>query len=276
MLFTGWWLKFKMDTLKSDDLKVFGSYSRYYDLLYQDKDYRVEAKFVDSIIKEYKSKAKTIIDLGCGTGRHDIFLAEKYFITGIDQSEQMLAYAHQTVSSSQSANGTNPIVFHQGDIRKIQLGLKFDCAISLFHVMSYQTHSSDILDVLQTVKKHLSPGGLFIFDFWYGPAVLSERPSVRIKRMEDNDSRVIRLAEPVMHPNENTVDVNYTAVVVNKKTNCSQEIKEIHRMRYFFAPEIRDFLSQSGFEACGIAEWLTNSKPGFHSWNVYVAARVKR
>lgn len=260
---------------KSNNLNVFGNYSCYYDLLYSEKDYEHEAIFVDSIIKEYKPEAKTIIDLGCGTGRHDICLSENYSITGVDQSEKMLAYARKTAYSKEYAKCSSPIIFHQGDIRKIQLGLKFDCAISLFHVMSYQTHNSDIFKTLKTVKKHLHLDGLFIFDFWYGPAVLSEKPSVRIKRMEDNNYKVVRLAEPVMHPNKNIVDVNYTAIITNKQTGISQEIKETHHMRYFFIPEIRIFLRQSGFEIVETAEWLTKSKLGFQSWNVYLVAKVK-
>ena len=260
--------------MKKDDLKVFGSYSHYYDLLYQEKDYQRESKFVNSIIKQYKPEAKTIVDLGCGTGRHDICLSVDYLVTGVDQSEQMLAHARKACESKEFKEKSNPIAYHQGDIRKLELNAEFDCAISLFHVMSYQIQNNDILEILQTVKKHLHPGGLFIFDFWYGPAVLTEKPSIRIKRMEDADFRVIRLAEPVMHPDENIVDVNYTAVVINKQTNTIREIRETHRMRYFFIPEIRNFLLPSGFEICEIGEWMSKSKPGFQSWNVYVTARV--
>ena len=140
--------------------------------------------------------------------------------------------------------------------------------------MSYQTRNTDIQQVFVTVKNHLHPGGLFIFDFWYGPAVLTERPAVRVKRMEDNDFKVIRIAEPEMSPNENLVAVHYTTMVINKHTNNSQELRETHRMRYFFIPEIRSFLLQNGFEVCEIAEWLSKSEPGFQSWNVYAAARI--
>ena len=75
-------------------MPVFNAYARYYDLLYKDKDYRSEVNFVEARIREYAPSAKSLLDMGCGTGRHDIPLWEKgYAICGVDQSEQMLAMA---------------------------------------------------------------------------------------------------------------------------------------------------------------------------------------
>ena len=84
-------------------MKVFGNYSRYYNLLYKDKDYKGEAGFIHDLIQKYSPGAKSILDLGCGTGRHDVLLAEKgYVMTGVDMSEEMLliARSHQLNSST--------------------------------------------------------------------------------------------------------------------------------------------------------------------------------
>ena len=51
-----------------------------------------------------------------------------------------------------------------------------------------------------TAAKHLKPNGVFIFDFWYGPGVLTDPPVVRLKRLENEEIEVLRIAEPVMHP----------------------------------------------------------------------------
>ena len=50
--------------------------------------------------------------------------------------------------------------------------------------------NADLLAAFATAREHLNPGGVFIFDCWYGPAVLAERPSVRIKRMEDGATSI--------------------------------------------------------------------------------------
>ena len=75
-------------------MATFGNYSRYYNLLYKDKDYSGETGFIHDLIQKHSPAAKTILDLGCGTGRHDFLLAEKgYAITGVDMSEEMLLIA---------------------------------------------------------------------------------------------------------------------------------------------------------------------------------------
>ena len=44
---------------------------------------------------------------------------------------------------------------------------------------------------LATARSLVAPGGIFIFDFWYGPAVLADPPAVRIKRLENERMKVL-------------------------------------------------------------------------------------
>ena len=162
---------------------VFADYSRYYDLLYRDKDYLSEANYVAGLIHRFNSTAQSILELGSGTGIHASLLAENGFtVHGIERSPEMLA---QTLALTEKnvVSGHELLAFSQGDIRDIRLNRRFDAVISLFHVISYQTANDDVFSTFQTAREHLNPGGIFIFDIWYGPAVLTDRPAVRIKRM---------------------------------------------------------------------------------------------
>jgi SAM-dependent methyltransferase len=257
-------------------MNVFGLYSQYYNLLYKEKDYQSEADFVDTLIRKYNKDAKTLLDLGCGTGKHDIALSKKYIVTGIDQSPQMLSIARQNTDAAKLTAESSNITFQQGDIRTICLDKQFDSVISLFHVMSYQTGNDDIRDVFYSVKKHLKSAGVFIFDFWYGPAVLTEKPSIRVKHMEDDAIRCTRVAQPVMHPNDNLVDVNYSLTVTDKQTQKVDELRETHRMRYLFMPEIKIVLAETGFEICEVGEWLTANEPGLDTWSVYCIVKTAK
>jgi hypothetical protein len=82
---------------------------------------------------------------------------------------------------------------------------------------------------LTTIKSHLKPEGISIFDLWYGPTVLTNPPSVRIKRLENDSIQVTRIAEPVIYPNDNCVDVNYHIFIKDKNTEAIKELKEIHK-----------------------------------------------
>src|SRR2546430_11502469 len=53
-------------------------YSAYYDLLYHDKDYAAEARFVAELVRRHGGRPPAgveLLDLACGTGRHLIELA---------------------------------------------------------------------------------------------------------------------------------------------------------------------------------------------------------
>jgi SAM-dependent methyltransferase len=243
-------------------MSVFGTYSRYYDLLYKGKDYAGEAEYVETLTSRHRPNAKTILDLGCGTGRHAQLLAKKGFeVTGLDRSEQMLATARAAASNGHA------LEFLQGDLRDARLGREFDVVVSLFHVMSYQTTNADLKAAFTTVREHLKHGGLFLFDCWYGPAVLTQRPQVRIQRLEDEHLAVTRLAEPVMRPSENLVDVNYQIFIRDKASGHTDQLAETHTMRYLFVPEIELLFESCGLELLRCSEFMTEKDPSTESWN---------
>jgi SAM-dependent methyltransferase len=258
---------------------VFSAYARYYDLLYQDKDYAGEAGYVASLFARFHPAAKTVLELGSGTGKHALLLAQKGFqVQGVERSAAMLsrarALAHSAASGLEAGRHQQP-EFVEGDIRSVRLERQFDAAISLFHVISYQTTNEDLLLAFETARTQVREGGLFVFDVWYGPAVLSDPPAVRIKRMADELVEVTRLAEPILHPNRNVVDVNYHVFIRTKATGVVSETREKHEMRYLFAPEIDLLLARAGFKVLHHEEWLTGRPSGCDTWGVcFVARRV--
>lgn len=254
-------------------MQIFGNYARYYNLLYRDKDYAAEAKFVENLLEKYAPKAQTLLELGCGTGNHATLLASKYDVCGIDLSLDMLEQAKQRQLNLPPTPAFK-LQFVQGDIRSIRLERKFDAVISLFHVFSYQTTNRDLQAAFATAKAHLNPGGVLIFDCWYGPGVLGDPPTVRVKRLKDEEITVTRIAEPALYPNDNLVDVRYQVFIKNKSRNAVEELEETHKMRYLFKPEIDLFLDINEFELLAYGEWMTGNEPVAKTWNVYFIAKV--
>ena len=254
-------------------MSVFAGYSRYYDLLYRDKDYAGEARYVAELIRRHAPLAKTVMEIGCGTGAHAVELAKLGFdVEGVDISDGMLESA-QTRRGALSNDLASMISFSYGDARSVRLDKTFDVVISLFHVMSYQTSNEDLLAAFGTAWEHLEDGGVFIFDCWYGPAVLRQWPQAAEKNLEDDSTKVFRRATPGMHPNENIVDVNYVVDVTDKLTGATETLRETHRMRYLFKPEVELALSAAGFELLDSRAWMSAEPPSFDSWGVCFAAR---
>jgi SAM-dependent methyltransferase len=250
-------------------MSVFNEYARYYDLLYRDKDYTAETDYVHNLIQAQSPGAKTILNLGCGSGRHDRCLTDRgYVVTGVDLSEEMLVAARNVA-------GDNPALeYVNGDVRSVRLDKTYDVVASLFHVMSYQVTNDDLMASFNTARAHLNSGGIFIFDCWYGPGVLTDRPTVRIKDLEDDTIRVTRIAQPVFHSNENVVDVNYRVFLRNKASDDVREICETHRMRYLFLPELEYFLKQANFELLFYYPAFSLKQLSENDWNAALIARV--
>ncbi len=248
-------------------MKVFDQYARYYDLLYRDKDYKGEANFVVSLLKKYSPEARSVLELGCGTGIHAQLVAEAgYHVKGIDLSDTMLA------SANERRRGLVPEVkgrldFALGDVRSYRAAAKFDAVLSLFHVFSYQTSNKDLNSAFCTASAHLDAGGILVFDYWYGPAVLSQRPETRVKRLCDGELSIVRIAEPRMDDVRSTVEVNYETTVFTSED--TQVIRESHLMRYLFAPEIEMLADTHGFEAVAHHEWMSDNPLSVSAWSGY-------
>ena len=253
----------------------FAQYSPYYDLLYSDKNYCAEVDYLRTLIDEHSRRpVHSLLELGCGTGIHASLMASQGInVIGVDLSEEMLEGARAR-AISQGLDAAR-LSFEQGDARSFRARRSFDAVASLFHVLSYQTIDADLQAMMQTAALHLETDGLFVFDFWYGPAVLWQRPSARAKRLVNDQLEIMRLAEPVIHDTVNTVDVNYTIFVKEGGTGKIEEIKETHSMRYLFLPEIDSLLDANGFERIGAEEWLTRKPPSLDTWGVCVIARKR-
>jgi SAM-dependent methyltransferase len=248
--------------------KVFDHYARYYDLLYKDKDYLSESKYVASLIRQFTPQAKSLLEIGCGTGEHARHMSKQGFaVTGIDLSLEMLERARQKNKETDTFN------FIQGDFRTLNLGRKYDAVVSLFHVLSYQTQDEDLKAAIRTAALHLNPGGVFICDFWYGPAVLAQKPELRVKRLEDDQISVTRIAEPVLDVKAHTVDVKYDVFIQEKVSRQILNVKETHKMRYLDKPELEDLLRGEGMAMRHFKEFLTDQEPSETTWGICLTAQ---
>jgi SAM-dependent methyltransferase len=242
-------------------MENFGkAYSKYYNLLYKDKNYKEEYIYIHELIKKNGNIGrKNILDIGCGTGKHlSFFKKDGYNISGVDVSENMISEARKYLQQKDDLICCNASEF--------RFNKNFETIISLFHVMSYQAENNELKNVFQNVSEHLTDGGLFIFDFWYGPAVLTDLPVVKIKRLEDEEVKITRITEPVMRYNENIVDVNFEMLIEDKKTHLLEKLSETHKMRYLFLPEIEMFASNAGLKIVKSYEWMTCENLSSDSW----------
>jgi SAM-dependent methyltransferase len=232
---------------------TFESYAAFYDTLYETKDYARECDFVESIFAAHARKeVRSVLDLGCGTGGHAFPLSARgYEVVGVDRSEAMLSAAR---AKADGQPGAAP-EFVLGDIQSVRLGRDFDAVLSLFAVMSYQTSDDAVRAAFATARAHLSAGGLFVFDAWFGPGVMTQPPAERQKTVETESGRIHRFARPRLDLLAQVVAVHYQ---LYRETGGKKqdEVNEVHEMRFFFPNELRILLQQSGFRLVRLSPFL--------------------
>jgi len=223
----------------------FNAYADYYDSFYQDKDYVGETKFILNVLKNFsKDKGKEILSLGCGTGTYEILLSQAgYQLVGVDFSDKMLSIAKEKAGQAGAK-----IKFFKGDVRKFTTPQKFSHVLALFNIIGYQNSDLDLENFIKTAGRHLKPGGLFMFDGWYQPAILKDRPQNRRKIIKlANGRRLERITTQTLNIEKSLLQITFQL----KELGASRkiiEVKEEHPMRFFTLNEIAYFLTKNGFQ----------------------------
>ena len=107
-----------------------GLHARHYDVVYRDKPYADEARFVDSLLREAGVARGRLLDIACGTGRHaGEFVALGWDVTGVDLSDELLEHARLNAPTAR---------FERQDMRELDVkGGPFDAVTCLFDSIGY-------------------------------------------------------------------------------------------------------------------------------------------
>jgi SAM-dependent methyltransferase len=133
--------------------------SEHYHRLYANRDQNEADAFVSRLIARLDpAPAATMLDLGCGSGRHSRSLAALGFeVTGIDLSAASLALARQQHGPA--------VRFIEQDMRTPFGAGAFDCVFSLFTSFGYFEDRRDHAAVIRNIARSLVAGGTLVLDY---------------------------------------------------------------------------------------------------------------
>tara|TARA_B100001059_G_C17765835_1_gene545505 strand:+ start:687 stop:1424 length:738 start_codon:yes stop_codon:yes gene_type:complete len=139
--------------------------SKYYHILYKNRDIVEAESFIKKLVKELKLKRNcSLLDLACGKGRHSIYLNKLGFkVTGVDLSSQNIEYAKKFSNERLS--------FFEHDMR-IAINQKFDAIFNLFTSFGYFEDSDDDHKVIESLKQSLNHHGIGVIDFMNSKKVI--------------------------------------------------------------------------------------------------------
>lgn len=146
-------------TNSKDNCRAYAQFAKVYNRLMSGKKYEIWDKLIGEIVGSYRMPAGSrCLDIACGTGRVSKLLADRGFrVTGIDSSKEMIAEARKLYGEIAA--------FKLADIRDFAVkNLKADFAVSFYDSLNYLLTDADMVKMFRAVKRHLAPGGIFLFD----------------------------------------------------------------------------------------------------------------
>ncbi len=236
---------------------MFTQSAAFYDVIYaaNEKDYAGEAAQVHAWIQAHaRAAGKMLLDVGCGTGRHLERLRAYYQVEGLDLDPHILQAARQALPD---------VPLHQGDMADFDLGRQFDVIVCLFSAIGYVKTEARLRQTLVNFARHLTPGGVVIFEPWFSPAkfhpggvyaTFVDQPELKLARM--NVSRV--------EDGISVLDFHYllaTPAGVEHFTEC-------HELALFTDEQYRDATRAAGLELWYDSEGLTGR-------GIYVGRKVR-
>jgi 2-polyprenyl-3-methyl-5-hydroxy-6-metoxy-1,4-benzoquinol methylase len=185
---------------------------------------------VDFILSLYPIlPGSTILDVGCGTGRHSIEFARRgYEVTGLDLSTGMLDVARENAASA-----SVEVTWIQADATNFSLETKFDFGLCLCEggvglIELGESAEEHDLSIFRNIANSLKPNAPFILTSLNGYSI--------IRQMKDEHTHDGRF-DPV------TMLANYQDEWDLPEGLTIMTIRE----RLFIAPEVVKMLTESGF-----------------------------
>ena len=130
-----------------------------------DSVYSYVTEDIPFYVEEARRAKGLVLELGCGTGRIAIPVAQAGVeIMGLDSSPAMLEVARGKLAKAGSVKGNLTII--QGDMRDFSLERRFELVIIPFRGFLSLLSVEDERRTLDNIRRHLVPGGRLIFSIF--------------------------------------------------------------------------------------------------------------
>ena len=218
--------------------------ARYYDRIYDFKDYAGEVRVLAALLDgQLHPAGLRLLDVACGTGRHLEHLAERYDVEGLNLSPELLAVARET----------NPNVrFHCADMQSFELNDRFDVITCLFSSIGYMETESDLHRAIAVMARHLVPRGLLIIEPWFTPEAW--RPNtVHGMFIDDAELKLARINTSLVEGRVSILDLHHLIGT----PEGTRHVIERHEMLLYTVDEMTAPFEAAGLDVTYDSEGLT-------------------
>lgn len=227
------------------------STAKYYDLFYE-QDFVGDEEFWRAMAKESPG---SVLDVGCGTGRIALDLAQQgHEVVGIDLSEAMLQAAQEKLAKL-PADVRQRVKLAQGDMTGFDLGRTFDLIIIPFRSFQHLLTPEEQKACLACIHRHLAEGGRFVVTL-FNPNLKymvqrAENPArqFQLEQVEPETGHTVRrYFENKYHFDEQYFDSIFIYERVDADGKVLGEEHERFKMRWTWRFEMEYLLALAGFQ----------------------------
>jgi SAM-dependent methyltransferase len=208
-----------------------------YDLLNaaRGKDYGREAAQVAERVRRRRPEARSLLDVGCGTGLHlEAFRRLGFEVAGVELSGAMAEVARGRLP------GAEVVV---ADMRSFRLDRAFDAVVCLFSAIGYMPDTAALDTAVATMAGHLVPGGVLVVEPWLAP-VAWHVGMVQADTAEADGLTVSRVSRSALWDDRSTIDMHYVISTPER----SWSFVEHHRLRLFDTADYLDAFTRAGLQ----------------------------
>jgi SAM-dependent methyltransferase len=166
-------------------------WSKFYDCMFDEDSFTLAQKQAAQLLSLVHHPVRSILDLGCGPGRHCLALAKlDYKVTGVDMSEFLLAKAKK-----KSKTSSLEITFISSDMLNFKSQIKYDLIINMFNSFGYFDTQEKNQQFINNSYNNLDKTGTFIIDTVGKETLARTIEPVHLSEYENGD---IRIERPVL------------------------------------------------------------------------------
>lgn len=214
----------------------YSALARGYDRVMAHVEYDLWAGYVFALIRQFHPDAKSVLELGCGTGSFALELQPRgrYEYLATDRSADMIRIARE------KADARNlPVTFAEADFLSFDVSTRYGVVLLLYDGLNYLLDPDQIRTLFIRTWRAINPGGVFIFDQSTPANSLNNEALFEDQGIADNFSYVRR-----SRYNASTRLHRTTFEIVAGGDSFFEE----HVQRAYDMYEIRVLLEQVGFE----------------------------
>jgi len=223
----------------------FDAIAPYYDRLHSRKDYGEECRFLETVMGRFLAEApRDLLDVGCGTASHALILAKRgYRVTAVDRSARMLDQARRKAGPRWPG-----LRLVQADLRHLALGARFDAAYSMDGPVESLPTQGDLLRHFRTVRDHLRPGGIYVFDFSRAAVPRGRSRGWTVHPVPPYE--IVELYEVAPGPRRGRYTVK-DLLLVNKGSRVVDRVQVVIEHHAVPIRALRTLLARAGFHVVG-------------------------